>query len=187
MKSIGDALDTNLCREQTPSQICVEEPAQTNQLGAIRVGSFRSKSFDKPKHLGTLPKTKRDHQLEVGGQHPERSLINTGFLLAGRPFKALCLKDRVPEHGLCRSLGLRGGRQGFSTRHPRQSHVAATLVHGTSACFIKVRRLKSLDLSRVTAGSHSPKQPLLKPSPQFMGVKWLHPGRDASTQRLEPR
>ena len=160
MKSIGDVLDTNLCREQTPLANLRRRTSTNQSTWSNPVGSFRSKSFDKPKHLGTLPKTKRDHQLEVGGQHPERSLINTGFLLAGRPFKALCLKDRVPEHGLCRSLGLRGGRQGFSTRHPRQSHVAATLVHGTSACFIKVRRLKSLDLSSLTADSHSPKQPL---------------------------
>ena len=44
---------------------------------------------------------------------PGLPLINTGFLLAAKPYKELFVEDRVPEHGLCRSLGLEVGAKDF--------------------------------------------------------------------------
>ena len=44
---------------------------------------------------------------------PGMPLINTGFLLAAKPCNGLFVKDRVPEHGLCRSLGLEVGAKDF--------------------------------------------------------------------------
>ena len=59
-------------------------------------------------------------------------------------------------------LGPRGGRQGFSTRHPKESHRAAMVVHGTLACFIKIGVLKSLDLASRMTTRGSTTQHLLK-------------------------
>jgi hypothetical protein len=67
-------------------------------------------------------------------------------------------------------LGPRGGRQGFSTRHPKESHRAATVVHGTLVCFIKIGVLKSLDLASLMTARGSTKQHLLKTMSPIQGI-----------------
>ena len=52
---------------------------------------------------------------------PGLPLINTGFLLAAKPCNGLFVKDRVPEHGLCRSLGLEVGAKDFLLDNPERS------------------------------------------------------------------
>ena len=48
-------------------------------------------------------------------------MIKTGFLLAAKPYKELRLGDRVPEHGLCRSLGLEVGAKDFLLDIPKRA------------------------------------------------------------------
>ena len=67
-------------------------------------------------------------------------------------------------------LGPRGGRQGFSTRHPKESPRAAMVVHGTLACFIKIGVLKSLDLASLMTARGSTTQHLLKTMPPIQGI-----------------
>ena len=52
---------------------------------------------------------------------PGLPLINTGFLLAAKPYKELLVEDRVPEHGLCRSLGLEVGAKDFLLDNPERA------------------------------------------------------------------
>ena len=52
---------------------------------------------------------------------PELPLIKTGFLLAAKPYEELRLGDRVPEHGLCRSLGLEVGAKDFLLDIPKRT------------------------------------------------------------------
>ncbi len=67
-------------------------------------------------------------------------------------------------------LGPRGGRQGFSTRHPQESHRAATVIHGTLACFITIGVLKSLDLTSLMPARGATKQHQLKTMAPIQGI-----------------
>ena len=48
-------------------------------------------------------------------------MIKTGFLLAAKPYEELPMGDRVPEHGLCRSLGLEVGAKDFLLDIPKRA------------------------------------------------------------------
>ena len=52
---------------------------------------------------------------------PGLPLIHTGFLLAPKPYQELFVEDRVPEHGLCRSLGLEVGAKDFLLDNPERA------------------------------------------------------------------
>ena len=74
-----------------------------------------------PKKFTSQAGTNEQPPLDWPRTKPGVPLINTGFLLAAKPYKELFVEDRVPEHGLCRSLGLEVGAKDFLLDNPERT------------------------------------------------------------------